>query len=561
MTKQKLHHRNQLRVIQVVLSLLLVLFLFGFERIPQNEHDLDVAEEVNTESIKIDAVFFAQTHVAEPDYKYFTLVGNRKTLIKAHVISDDEIASTKVEAIVRLNGKKLQIILEGPGKLPTSFESDSLKVVHSYKDSFTGYIPKEWLQSGMTVEIKAGKQTKAFNELEIGAPTVLKMNLIDIACFENEFESFPEGWEKEFESRIPVAELEVNKVRAFFSEIVLGPDTKGKKPAIRVSSEEETSRGEKTSSRWMKALIAAAGTAGRTNFYYMSTHHLKIKYGRGADFHGLGRGGMVGYIAHECGHGLSLPHCNQGHYPYNEGTYNGIYTKKQWVGPTWGFCLWNGEFMPPTFGDPKVYKKSPMLGGGQSDKMEEWAMLKHFSDYEVQKMKNYLEGHVVIRDKDKNSWVTWNKETNDYSATVENDGVQYPIMSDVEVVSVLASISAVTPDANIIYPPIGPYNTGLIRLFDPRNSDDQEAAEKYFAPTEGCDVTLKITQGGKEKYAMLAISWDENADPFSGNDFFTKAVNLPASDGEVTHVELLYTPDAEHNGLPDKPTIITIWEK
>tara|TARA_B100000809_G_scaffold54621_1_gene50310 strand:- start:48925 stop:50610 length:1686 start_codon:yes stop_codon:yes gene_type:complete len=561
MTVEKENRRNTTKKIQGVLSLLLVLALFGFEHISQEELVLSKTEKANKKSINIDAVFFAQTHVAEPDYTYFTLVGNRKTLIKAHVISEEEVRAPKVEAIVRLNGKKLKIRLQGPSHLPSFIESDSLKVVHSYADSFTGTIPKELLQPGMTVEIKAGKETKAFNELEIGAPTVLKMNLIDIACFENEFKAFPEGWEKEFESRIPIAELKVDFVRAFFKEIVLAPDTKSKIPAKRCYSEEETDRGEKTSSRWMKALIAASGTAGRTNMYYLSSHHLKIKYGRGADFHGLGRGGMVGYIAHECGHGMSLPHCNQGHYPYNKGTYNGVYTKKQWVGSTWGFCLWNGEFMPPTFGEPKVYKKSPMLGGGQSDKMEEWAMLKHFSDYEVQKMKNYLEGHVVVWDKDKNSWMGWNTKANDYTTTVENDGVQYPVKHDVEVISVLTSVSAVTPEANIVYPPIGPYNTGLIRLFDPRNSDDRAAAEKYFAPTEGCDVTLKITQGGKVKYAMLAIPWDESVDPFSGTDFFTNAVNLPASDGEVTHVELLYTPDAEHKGLPDKPTIITVWEK
>ena len=50
---------------------------------------------------------------------------------------------------------------------------------------------------------------------------------------------------------------------------------------------------------------------------------------------------------------------------------------------------------------------------------------------------------------------------------------------------------------------------------------------------------------------MLPISLDPNADPLKGNSYNTRAVNLRASDGEVTKVELLSTPDAEKNGMPN----------
>ena len=47
-----------------------------------------------------------------------------------------------------------------------------------------------------------------------------------------------------------------------------------------------------------------------------------------------------------------------------------------------------------------------------------------------------------------------------------------------------------------------------------------------------------------------------NTDPAS---FVTKAVNLPASDGEITKIELLSTPNAAVNGVPNTPLILDTW--
>jgi hypothetical protein len=163
---------------------------------------------------------------------------------------------------------------------------------------------------------------------------------------------------------------------------------------------------------------------------------------------------------------------------------------------------------------------------------------------------------------DLNSWASWNSVDNDYTTTVENDGVQYPIEGDVDVVSILTGISAVTEEANIIYPPLGPYNTGLIRLFDPRNADDRADIQNIYSEhVGGFDYTIRINQGNQQKYVMIPVEHDPNADPLNGSYFYTYAVNLPAEDGEVTKVELLYTPDAEHNGLPATPKTIVEWEK
>ena len=39
----------------------------------------------------------------------------------------------------------------------------------------------------------------------------------------------------------------------------------------------------------------------------------------------------------------------------------------------------------------------------------------------------------------------------------------------------------------------------------------------------------------------------------------TAAINLRASDGTVTQVELLLTPDAEKDGLPSDPEVLGTW--
>jgi hypothetical protein len=562
---RKLDCRKIRDKIKGVLSIFLILSLFAScsESIAKEEPEIVIDEPISgTGNGNIGAVYFAQTHVSWPGAEYFTLVGNRKTLIKAHITSDSEteVSSPEVKAIVSLNGDETTITLTGPGVLPSYVESAQYKVEHNFEDSFTGYIPREWVKSGMTVKIEAGEQVKEFNNLKIGSPTVLKMNLLEFACFEEIYEDFPEGWNQEFEARIPVSELQIKPLRAFLPEIVLMPQDD--EPAKRIYTEGESKKAAATASRWMTALQDAAGTANATNMYYMAPSNLKLGMGRGADFHAVGYGGHIGYLGHEGGHALGLAHCNQGFYPYDPGTYNGIVAEKQWVGPNWGFCLWHEKFLPIVGWHDGVYKKTPMLGGGNGDNQEKWALLKHFSDFEVNKMKGKIDERVVVWNSSLNSWAKWNSGDNDYTTTVENDGVQYPIEGDVDVVSILASMSAVTAEANIIYPPIGPYNTGLIRLFDPRNADDRADIQNIYSEhVGGFDYTIKINQGGQEKYVMIPVEHDPGADPLDKFFFYTYAVNLLASDGEVSKVELLLTPDAEQNGLPTEETIITVWEK
>ena len=71
------------------------------------------------------------------------------------------------------------------------------------------------------------------------------------------------------------------------------------------------------------------------------------------------------------------------------------------VGPIWAFDLPSGSFISPTVqpnsvgGELGVYKKDPMAGGGRGDQ-ESGFLLRHFSDYSVHRMQNYLESHVLV---------------------------------------------------------------------------------------------------------------------------------------------------------------------
>jgi hypothetical protein len=528
-------------------SLCSIVFLFAFS-----------AVSIAQETINIGAVYFAQTHLSEPTETYFTLVGDRKTLIKAHITHADQIAAPVVKAIVTVDGRESEIILAGPANLPVSFEADIYLIQHSYDDgSFTGFIPKELVKAGMTIKIETGEQVKEFNNLEISAPTVLKMNLFEIACFEDNYDEFPAGWEQEFESRIPVAELQVNSVRTFWPEFVQRPLDGN--PAKRVFSKSESKDGGSNMFQLIGVLQKAAGV-GEKKLYYLSINNLRLDIGGlGGDFRALGGAHEVGYIAHEGGHALGLPHANNSKHPYKEGTYSGIYVKKEWVGPNWGFSLWNEKFMTIHKSEKNTYRSTPMLGGGKSDGVYDWLLFKHFSDYEVNKMKKKLEDKIVTWNSSLNSWAKWDPMTHDYTTTVENDGVRYPVKRDVDVVTVLTSISAVTAEANIIYPPIGPYNTGLIRLFDPQDANDRAEAQIIY--NKQFDYTLRIHQGNQQKYVMIDVEHDPNADPLDKKSLKSYAVNLPAEDGEVTKVELLLTPSAQVNGLPAEETIISVWDK
>ncbi len=520
--------------------------------------------------LTIAGVYLAQTHVLEPDDPLFKLVGNRPALLKVQVIAPNGTAVPPVKAVLSVGRATTTLTLDGPDTLQDTFKVAPGLVQHRYDDSFTTLIPAEWIRPRLNIAVTAGSVT-VDHDIKVGAPTEVKMKMFDVHYFGLGNRDYPAGAFDELEAKWPVAGLDIERVRNIdFPELVI-PARSGA-PNVRVTSKQDyrdqtglSFDGEQAAAlQWVEALSASGG-----NFDVAMQYINIIGVAAGAQAGGFdGVGGVsLGILNHELGHALSLPHWgDSSSYPYKGEMYGiepqpGVY-KGTHVGPTWAFDLPSMTFIPPTVqensvgGEVGYYKKSPMQGGGVGDQ-EQGFFFRHFSDFGVKKMQSYLEGKVAVyRD---GEHYKWDDEDGGYTRSVTNNGVRYPIEHDVQVISVMASMTLSDRNVNMVYPPIGPYEGNLILTFDPTKASDRATADDVFCPSGGCDFTLRVVQGGQQRAYMLPASGTEGADPYSRSSLKTEAVNLRASDGAVTRVELLLTPDAEKDGLPGNPEVLYIW--
>ncbi len=522
------------------------------------------APQATATDITMDAVFFAQTHVLKPGAPFFKLVGDKPALIKAHVLSPSGAAAPPVEAALRLDGERCRLPLKGPAVLPTRICLEPGKVVHRYEDSFTAMIPARWIKRGLQVTLHAGDLEQEVGCLEIGPPLVLDMTLFDIHYFDYEEADYPEGWEEEIAVRRPVSAFNVQRLkRILFPELVIPP--RAGLPAVRCTCTDDYRRktGEPFNGKqaaalqWQHALQVAGGQR-RLCAYFISIANVPSG-GEAWDFGGVGSLSRFPVLNHELGHVLNvndLP-C-EGGYPYrgpmygidkDHGGFHG--------GPTWRFDPRSGFISPilsehAVRGTPGEWKKDPMGGGGVGEEPGE--AIAGFSDYSVRKMQEYMEEHVARWSEESQAYVGWHHYLGDFATVLKNDGVRFPIERDVEVYSVMAAASAVTEEANFIYTVIGPYRSGLIDTFDPTVEADRRRARTLDIGR--WDVSLRIEQGGVIRTFMLPMAWRPDDDPLDGDSLQTRAVNVPARDGEVTRAELLLTPEAHVHGLPACPKVL-----
>ena len=526
---------------------------------------------------KIDAVFFAQTHVEQSQHEYFGLVSEREALLKVHVIGPPNTFSPNVEAVLNLDGRTMRLRLSGPPKLPTFIAKQPGRVQHSFGNSFTNTIPKQWVKPGLTVSIKAGAASLDVPSILIGAPTDVLMTMFDIHYFQLTPGDYPNGWQEELEAKWPVADLRLRRVpNIVFDQLIIPARSDVNAPVVKVSSTQDYRDqtglrfdGEQAAAlQWNAALKRAAGIRGRISLYYTNIYGVNAG-GQAGGFAGVGNGRNEGVLHHELGHALSLPHWGgNSSYPY-KGDMFGIKAPNIFnathAGPTWAYDLRLGKFIPATVQSNAVpgnsvvgtYKADPMQGGGSGDQ-EFGFIFRHFADYSVRQMRNYLENHVLIWNASLNSYASWDQNSKDYTDVVTNNGVNYPIERDVSVVSLMASVSSVD-NVSHVYPPIGPYLTGIIRLFDPSVEADRMRADTVFCPTDGCDASLRVTQNGQMKTYMLAAVVDPSASPLDARALSTQAINLKSDAGPITRVQLLLTPDVEKNGLPSNPIVLSQW--
>ena len=525
---------------------------------------------------KIAQVFFAQQHVQTPDGPYFKLVGNLEALVKVQVYSQTDRRSPAVCARLKLGSGTLELPLKGPAELPKPLSGDPLLMEQRYEDSFTAIIPREWIAPGLkvTVDLKEGNSnildSVVFDKLNIGAPTKLVMTMFDFHFFGGDKDKdYPKGWFEELGPRLPVAEIELRRVRnIIFDKLVMRPQAG--RPAILCGSMVEYAKktgigfdGEQAMTlKWNAALkeAAGAGLEGTRRLYYSNIYGVPCG-GEAWGLSGVGNGKGQGYVLHELGHCFSLPDLSSGkalaNYPYI-GPMHGIPAPAAGlphVGPTWGFDLSQRTFLSPVATNGQ-YRKDPMRGGGANEEGGP-GIFRFFSDYHCSKIRDYLERTLIVRD-ESGRYLGWNQQSGSYSTVVHEKGApSVPVEDDVDVISILASASLVTPEANIVYPPIGPYKAGYIRFFDATSAADRGQACTAGFDDSNCNVCLRVTQGGKVKTYLVKDKLSRSNE----TSFCVFAVNMPARDGAVTHADLLHTPGVMGKGIGPECKVLYRWIK
>jgi len=530
---------------------------------------------------KISHVFFAQHHVQTPDSPYFKLVGDLEALVKVHVNGRKGLSSPDVLVRLGLKSKTLDLKLKGPSLLPGPVTGEAVLIKHAYGDSFVAIIPREWIAAGLQMEIELREHSssadkrgalldrKLFGNLNIGAPTRLIMTMFDFHFFGGaKGADYPKGWFEELGSKLPVAELELRRVRNIILDKVVMPP-RGEKPATLCGSREEYQKktgmgfdGEQgITGNWRGALREAngGGWGGTRRVYFGNIYGVPCG-GTGGGLAGVGNGRQQGILSHELGHAFGLPHWF-GHkeYPYVGDMY-GISSPGgsdfPHVGPTWAFDLIKHAFISPS--ENGSYKKDPMYGGGQGDGKP--YLYRQFSDYSVSRIRDTFEKTQVVWDERAGSYMAWDQGTGSYSIAARRRGSPtVPIEDDIEVISVLASASLVTREANIVYPPIGPYKAGRIETFDASDPDNRSRARGAGFNDSTCNTCLRVTQDKKVTTYVIKDRLSPNDDPKQSESLAVFAISLPARNGEVTQVDLLRTPGVLSSGVAKDSEILYSW--
>jgi hypothetical protein len=502
----------------------------------------DIARAAD-EKPKIEHVFFAQQHVQAPDSPHFKLVGNLETLVKIHVDGKKDTRAPEARIMLSLGSKTLELPLKGPGLLPAPVAGNPILMEHKFEDSYTASIPREWVRTGLkvAVELRERRESgnsslvdqKVYNPLPVGAPTRLIMTMFDFHFFGGaKGADYPQGWFEELGAKLPVAELELRRVRnILLDKLVMPPQYDG--PAVLCGSREEYQKktghgfdGEQSiAGLWNGALkeAAGAGWGGVRRLYYSNIYGVHSG-GQAGGLSGRGNGTSTGILLHELGHAFGLPHwAGNAKYPY-VGPMHGITAEPETphVGPVWAFDPVRRVFLSPLHGGS--FKHDPMQGGGSNRSGGPYSMTP-FSDYSVSRIRECLETTQVVWDPQAGRYNVWNQKDGAYSTTARSRGGPHcPVEDDIDVISVLACASLVTPEANIVYPPIGPYRAG--RLESEKGSST---------------LCLRVTQGGNTKIHPVKADLQPGGDPKDPKTFSAFAINLPARDGEVTQADLIQT--------------------
>ena len=108
-------------------------------------------------------VFFAQTHVQEPDDPLFKLIENREVLIKVNITSTTTTEAPAVNALLTLGDQTTTLRLSGPDIVPEFIDYSPGLIQHSFDDSFTVSVPKNWVKPGLEIVLTVADQVITFD--------------------------------------------------------------------------------------------------------------------------------------------------------------------------------------------------------------------------------------------------------------------------------------------------------------------------------------------------------------------------------------------------------------
>ena len=313
---------------------------------------------IENTSASLKGIFFAQTQRLSLDHPFYFLIGHRPALFQVAVTGAGQAPDVQVEGFMKGNSLGVKC-LKGPAELPSSIDLS----VPNFNDYFSVTLPKDWIQTGLSLELHIDGQTRIITpeELKIGPYTELnlvlfEMDLLDYNTEPPHFSQIP-NLLAEMASVFPASVVRFGKFpqRLVMPEVIANNDseqlvrlkTRGEMQANNINSDGSINS---IATLFMQNLHRSTQDYLST-FYFGNTLNLSPGgWGGGKSFVGFDYDDV---FVHELGHAFSLQHWGDYYhkenpseweyvYPYGGDTGNG-----GGRGESWSFLQHLYEFIDP----------------------------------------------------------------------------------------------------------------------------------------------------------------------------------------------------------------------
>ncbi|MBP2700122.1 M66 family metalloprotease [Photobacterium lucens] len=319
---------------------------------------------------------------------------------------------------------------------------------HGY---WTAKIPASWMHYGLRLDFTHGDQTGTLDNINVGAPTVLYMNTIDLGMLTKrpdrmEFAKDP-NLPREFYQTLPVSRFVLSRYQGITLNEVMMPDGTLYTDASATDGGVYTGdmRGDIAKSLISIGIDSAnfginatdgPGQDSHPDLALMLTTHTAMgNYKNGVQSHGLSGGGGIitlegtvgNEMSHEAGHGMELGH--------SEGYDMSIHHPADQQDSTWGWDSDKNVFIPNFYkehrnehsciGDPKKHPDQELIcvkpwhgfefgfdamygGEGSMYPDNRYTMYTPYSSTKIQRV---MEGRMVFSKESPTGYLKWNNTT------------------------------------------------------------------------------------------------------------------------------------------------------